>query len=517
MRTRSGSDSWALSSGPEFVSLGYQSRDPVMTAADDSAPASVPAKLRADELNLFDATVVAVSSVAPAYSLAATLSLLFVASAYAGPAVIIVSFIPVLFIAIAYFYLNRKDPNCGACYAWLSKLVSPSVGWFNGWVQVIASVLFCVAAPLLAGGYTLQFMHSVGWISASMARNTWITAALGILWLAMITLITIYGIRWTANAQWFFLLIQYIVLLSTSIWGIVKAAAEHQAGSSTFHWSWLDPGSIHGYGELAAGSVLGLFFFWGWDTAINVNEESKNSSKTPGQAGILSMFLLLFIFVLNIVAAQMLIPAKQLSGQGANLLFFFAERVGGPWVGYLMIIAVLSSTVADTQTTLLPAARVTLSMARDRVVPRAFGIIHGRFQTPMIGTLILASLALLGILLRVVSPTINSGYGNLIDNIGVLVAFYYGATGLACAWSFRRVMFKDLHFFFSGILFPFLGGLFCFWVGDEVVRQSGLSASAPVLVAFVLGIPLTIIARRTTKGDFFHRHAIAYDSLKERA
>jgi len=94
------------------------------------------ATLRADTLNLFDSTAVAVSSVAPSYSLAATISFLFVASAFAGPAVIWISFIPVLFIAIAYFHLNRKDPNCGASYTWLSKLMHPMVGWFNGWVQL---------------------------------------------------------------------------------------------------------------------------------------------------------------------------------------------------------------------------------------------------------------------------------------------------------------------------------------------------------------------------------------------
>ena len=74
-----------------------------------------------------------------------------------------------LFIAIAYFYLNRRDPNCGASYAWISKLVGPDIGWFNGWVQLAASVLFCVAAPLLAASYSLQFFYSVGWISAATA------------------------------------------------------------------------------------------------------------------------------------------------------------------------------------------------------------------------------------------------------------------------------------------------------------------------------------------------------------
>src|SRR5271165_798163 len=182
-------------------------------------------------------------------------------------------------------------------------------------------------------------------------------------------------------------------------------------------------------------------------------------------------------------------PSQGVRSPRPNVLFYFAEQVGGPWVGYLMIIAVLSSTVADAQTTLLLAARVTLSMARDGVFPRVFGVIQGTFQTPMFGTLILASLAAFGIVLRAASPTINNGYGNLINNIGVLVAYYYGVTGMACAWSYRKVMFEQVRFLFTGVILPFLAGIFCFWVGYEVIRQSGLSASAPVLVAYFLGIP----------------------------
>lgn len=495
------------------VALEQPLASPSAVAARPSAEGT-GATLRANELNLFDSTVVAVSSVAPAYSLAATLGLLFVAVAYAGPAVIIVSFVPMLFIATAYFYLNRKDPNCGASYSWISRFVGPDIGWFNGWVQFAASILFCVAAPLLAGSYTLQFFHSIGWISPATAKEMWLTAAIGALWLVGITFITVYGVRWTANAQWVFLIIQSAVVLVTSVWGIVKVASEHPAGSTGFHWSWLSPLSIHGYQGLAAGTVLGLFFFWGWDTAVNLNEESKASKKTPGQACIISMFVLLFIFTLNIVAAQMLIPEPQLAAQGSNLLFYFSEQVGGQWLGYLMIFAVLSSTVADTQTTLLPASRLTYSMARDQVFLPVFGKVQGTFQTPMLGTLILAGMCLFGIALRTVSPTINNGYGNLIDDIGVLVAFYYGATGIACAWSYRKVMFDQVRFFLTGVLLPFLSGTFCFWVGYEVMHQSGLSASAPVLVTLALGIPLLVIHRLFTQSDFFHRPAVAFESIE---
>ncbi len=260
--------------------------------------------------------------------------------------------------------------------------------------------------------------------------------------------------------------------------------------------------------------VLGLFLYWGWDTSVNLNEESKGSTKTPGEACIISMFLLLFIFCLNIVAAQMLIPSSQLAGQGPNLLFYFSEQVGGRWLGYLMIFAVLASTVADTQTTLLPASRLTLSMARDGVFPPAFKKVQGSFQTPMIGTLILAGLCLFGIFLRAVSPAINTGYGNLIADIGVLVAFYYGATGIACAWAYRKVMLTNTRFFFVGVLLPFLSGIFCFWVGYEVIKQSGAAASASVLVTMALGVPLIFVARYATHSDFFHCPAIAYDSIE---
>jgi amino acid transporter len=252
-------------------------------------------------------------------------------------------------------------------------------------------------------------------------------------------------------------------------------------GIDRFHWSWLSPLSIHGYQGLAAGMVLGLFLYWGWDTSVNLNEESKGSTKTPGEACIISMFLLLFIFCSNIVAAQMLIPSNQLAGQGANLLFYFSEQVGGRWLGYLMIFAVLSSTVADTQTTLLPASRLTLSMARDGVFPPAFKKVQGTFQTPMIGTLILAGLCLSGIFLRTASPAINTGYGNLIADIGVLVAFYYGATGLTCAWSYRKVMLTNTRFFFVGVLLPFLSGAFLLLGGlrgDQAVGRGRVGIRA---------------------------------------
>ncbi len=180
-----------------------------------------------------------------------------------------------------------------------------------------------------------------------------------------------------------------------------------------------------------------------------------------------------------------------------------------------MLVAVLSSTVATTQTTLLPAARITLSMARDRVFPSVFGTIQGKLKTPMVGTLILAFVSLLGIVLVSNVSSINNVFSNLISSIGVLIAFYYGVTGVTCAWAYRKVAFQKTSFFFSGILLPFLGGVVLLVVGVIVIVKAGWSGANADIVTLRPRHPPRILARATTKGPFFKTKVIAYDEIGE--
>ena len=108
----------------------------------------VESALKTNTLTLFDTTVIATSSVAPAYTLAATAAFLVAAVGLASPAAILVGFLPVLCIAVAYYYLNRQDPNCGASYSWVSRTLNPYIGWISGWIQLVRQ------RPVLRGGAT---------------------------------------------------------------------------------------------------------------------------------------------------------------------------------------------------------------------------------------------------------------------------------------------------------------------------------------------------------------------------
>ncbi len=475
--------------------------------------------LRANELNLFDATTVAIASVGPAYTIAATLAPVFLVTgvAMASPAVLIVSFVPVLCIAISYFHLNRRNPNCGASYSWLSEIVHPNLGWINGWVQVWTSVLFCTTAPLLAGGYTLQFFHSaLHWVSAGAVANATDVAWVAGVWLVVVTFISVCGIRWTTNAQWVMVAIEYVVVIVFSVGGIIKVALHHPAHAVSFSMGWLNPFHIHGLSALSQGLALGVFFFWGWDTAANLNEESKDASRLPGRAGLLSMWLLLIIFVVNFVAVQMLCGPAAIAHQGSEVLFYFGQQFAGSWASYVMIFAVLSSTVATTQTTVLPAARITLSMARDGVFPSLFAKVHPRFQTPALGTIVLALASLVGVALSVLSSSASTVLNNLVNNIGVLVAFYYGITGLACAWAFRATFGKQFRATISMIVMPLLGGLCLLWVCWLVIRAGGMSA-LPDDIVLGSSVPALYLTKWLTKGrtTFFEQPIVSYDTLED--
>ena len=232
----------------------------------------VESELKTNTLTLFDTTVIATSSVAPAYTLAATAAFLIVAVGLASPSAILVGFLPVLCIAIAYYYLNRQDPNCGASYSWVSRTLNPYVGWVSGWIQLAANVLFCAAAPLIAGAYTLQLFNSFGWISSDAANDNRLVAVVGVLWLLLVTFMVARGIRVTANFQWVLVFIEYLIVLAFALWAIGKIVGGHPAANAVSA-QWFNPLQLHDLNGLATGSALAVFFFWGWDTAANVNEE----------------------------------------------------------------------------------------------------------------------------------------------------------------------------------------------------------------------------------------------------
>src|SRR5262249_51692921 len=123
----------------------------------------------------------------------------------------------------------------------------------------------------------------------------------------------------------------------------------------------------------------------------------------------------------------------------------------------LLIIAVLTSASASTQTTILPGTRAALSMAAHGAAPKRFASIHPQHLTPGVATITFGAISIVYyVLLTMVSQNILS---DSITATGLMIVFYLGITGVACVIYFRKALFNDLRTFVLAGLGPALGAI----------------------------------------------------------
>src|SRR5260370_21137750 len=106
-----------------------------MAAIKQSQPAEQVAEkgLKSGALGLISTTIIATASVAPAYSIAATLVFVVAVVALQAPAVTILAFVPMILTSIGYSELNKADPDCAPTFTWATRAFRPKTRSAAGW------------------------------------------------------------------------------------------------------------------------------------------------------------------------------------------------------------------------------------------------------------------------------------------------------------------------------------------------------------------------------------------------
>lgn len=432
--------------------------------------------LKTGALGLVSSVAIGLASTAPAYSLAATLGIIVVGVGLQAPIITILAFVPMLLIAYAYKELNASDPDCGTTFTWGARAFGPRTGWMGGWGIVIADIIVMANLAQIAGVYGFQLFGLDG-----LAQSTVWTTIAGVVWIIVMTAICYVGIEISAALQRWLLCIEVVMLVLLSVTALVKVYGDHPPDTALrISGSWFNPFEVTSTTAFTAGILAAVFIYWGWDTAVSVNEETEDAARTPGRAAVISTVLLLLIYALVATSAQAFagigtdgIGLGNEDNAGDVLSSLGGAVFGSAGLGWfltkLLIFMVLTSSAASTQTTILPTARTTFSMAAHRAVPRQFARVHPRHRTPTWSTVAmgLASIAFY-VLLTAISGNVLA---DSIASVGLAIAFYYGLTGFACVWYYRKVLTRSVRdFVFKGLM-PLLGGLmllyfFCYGAFD---------------------------------------------------
>jgi amino acid transporter len=448
------------------------------TDAQEAANGGEDKGLKSGAIGLLSTTVIAISSTAPAYSLAAALGFIVIVPGmgFHAPGVLLLAFVPMLFVAQGYSRLNKEMPDCGTTFTWGAKAFGPKTGWLGGWAIFAADVYVMANLAQVAGQYMFQLFGAPG----LAASQVWTTVA-GVGWIVVMCAICYIGIEISTRIQYSLLVVEIVMLAVLSVVGLVKVYAgsaprasaadikAHTFGAGPHHVAlgWFNPFGTN-FSALLTGLLTAVFIYWGWDTAVSVNEETKDRDRTPGRAAVLSTFVLLLTYLLVSSSTEAFaglgtggIGLANPNNSNDVLSVLGGAVFGTTGVGWflakLLVLMVLSSSMASTLTTILPTARTTLSMAVYKAIPSKFARVHSKFLTPTWSTVGMGIISIvLYVGMTILSPNLLL---DMIYAIGFPIAFYYAMTGFECVWWYRKRLFDDWRTFFGAGLLPFLGGL----------------------------------------------------------
>jgi amino acid transporter len=269
---------------------------------------------------------------------------------------------------------------------------------------------------------------------------------------------------------------------------------------TSFSWSWLGLSHFNGMAGFAAGGLVAAFYYWGWDVSSNLNEEMQNSKRAAGLGGIIGVFIVFALYEIFTIAANLALPASTIQNNSTDVLAVLGQDVWHGPGGKLLVIAVMLSTVATLETTLIQVTRTLFAMARDHTMPSVLSRVGTR-STPWVATIAVTVVSLglfigsnyIGSLSKVMTDAIGA--------IGIQICVYYGLAGLTVVVAFRKILFKSVKNFLLIGVWPLVGAAFMFWILGEFLDTTTNSAVIwvgvgglaigfiPLIAYWILGSP----------------------------
>jgi amino acid transporter len=450
--------------------------------------------LKRNALSIIDTITLAIAGTAPSYSLNATTAALVGAVGLASPGALLYAAIPMFGISFAFKYLNQWRADAGTAYAWVGRTLNPYLGFLSAWTFLTLSTAFMVAAALPVGVTTLSLF------APQLQENVVMATIVGGLWFTAVATLTILGVHIAARFQRVMTAIEAIALLTLAIGAVVKFSV---APENAFSLNWFSPAAFGNLQTFMAGMLVAVFYYFGWDVSSNVAEETQDSNAAPGNSGVIGMIGIVTLFLLIQVSVQMGMSADMIEKNGANLLAALGDSIlPRPW-GQIAVLAVLLSTVGTIETQMTQCARTLFSMGRDRVIHEKFADIHPRFQTPWLAGLVITVLSLFLLILSSSSESIASVMESLISSIGVMVSFYYGMSGLACAFYYRKILRRNWKIFFMRGIWPASAAVFLLVLGVMQLPSLGWSVSLFTLGAIAIGCLPMVYYRLRYRSSFY--------------
>ncbi|CAM5471529.1 putative amino acid permease [Streptomyces narbonensis] len=209
---------------------------------------------------------------------------------------------------------------------------------------------------------------------------------------------------------------------------------------------------------------------------------------------------------------NVLLTADEIRTAGPNVLAVLGQEIWPGVGGKLLVVAVVLSTVATLETTLLQVTRSLFAMGRDRTLPAALGTVHRRWNTPWVAIAAVGGAALLMFAAAAAAGSVQRILSDAVAAIGLQIAFYYGLAGIAAVVAYKSLLLRSVRNLLLGGVWPLLGSGFMLWCFVESLGELSTTALTIGLGGLLVGVvPLLVYWR---KGSDYYRHPARLDAVR---
>lgn len=403
-------------------------------------------------LNVRDLTFMGIAAVVGA----GIFSTIGAAAADGGPGISLLFVLTAVtcgFSALCYAEFASRVPIAGSAYTYAYVAFGEVVAWIIGWALIleyaIGNIVVAIAWSKYFNNLLLGFgIHLPGWLitDPGTAKDAFV-AAQGVLakggaldsagqaaidaWngaptiggahlivnvpafiiVCIIAAITYIGIREskkTTNAMVVFKISVVILVIILGFYFVQPA-----------NWS---PFLPNGFGGVLKGVSAVFYAYIGFDAISTTAEECTDAQRDLPKGMLYSLLICTALYILVALVLTGMVNYSKLNV--ADPLAFVFAQVHQKWIFYFISASAVVATTSVLLVFQLGQPRIWMSMSRDGLLPKPFGLIHPKFHTPWFSTIIT------GIIVAVPSLFMRKDLMEQLTSIGTLFAFVLVSGGV---------------------------------------------------------------------------------------
>jgi putrescine importer len=379
---------------------------------------------------------------------------------------LLIAMVAMMLTAISYGRMASIYPSAGSAYTYVGKGLNTYVGFLAGWAMFLDYLIVPVINTIY-GALTLQRLVP------GTPFIIWI-----ILFVLVITLLNLRGIRTTARSNELLLAIMMVVIGIFVVLAVKYIFKEAGWGGLFSFKPFYNPKTFN-FGAVMTATSFAALTYIGFDGVTTLAEDVKNPKRNMLLAPVLVCLFTGLFSGLQIYLAQQVWPDYNTFTNLETAFYDVSAKVGGSFlfnaVAIILFIACLGSGLAGQ----VGAARLLFAMGRDEMLPKKiFAHLSSKGATPTYNIIIMGVLTIVG--------SITLTYQNAAEllNFGAFLAFMGVNIASLRQFCFLRPPGEKRNLLFDAFL-PAIGFLVCFSIWISLPVPAKITGGIWFLAGFI--------------------------------